>query len=327
MVLIHLNTRIPRYLRRNISRLQYIFPTHEIVLLSNIKQPRLNNVVFRILKEPLDSQMIKNNISHPKDFRANFWHSSIARFAYLRDYQNEINEPLIHIESDVILAEDFPVKEILENQTLAYPILSEFRGVASIFFSDSKESLAHFTEFLASDSLLDNELTDMTALRKYFDLFPERVEILPAGPGLTSVYEPEILSDIYEKLITGLQKYSGIMDGSDIGMYLFGTDPRNRLGKTLLRSEVPATYTLMSEMEFRYNPERDFLDVKSNGKWLPIYNLHMTCKDIKLFSRRNLKKIFSRYLRYDSPTELFLPKVYLRMGMNKILRIIQKTYR
>lgn len=327
MVLIHLNTSIPRYLRRNILRLQYIFPTHEIVLLSNITQPMLNNVDFRLLNEPLDSQTIKNNISHPKEFRANFWHSSIARFAYLRDYQNEINEPLLHIESDVILAKDFPVKEIFENESLAYPILSKFRGVGSIFFSDSKESLAHFTEFLASDSLLDNELTDMTALRKYFDLFPERVEILPAGPGLTSVYEPEILSDIYEKVITGLQKYSGIMDGSDIGMYLFGTDPRNRLGKTLLRNEVPTTYTFMSEMEFRYNPERDFLDAKSDGKWVPIYNLHMTCKDTKLFSRRNLRNPFSEYLRHTSPTEIFVPKVYLRMGMNKVLRIIQRTYR
>lgn len=327
MVLIHLNTRVPRYLRMNISRLQHIFPTHEIVLISNIRQPKLNNVVFRLLDEPLDSQLIKNNISHPKEFRANFWHSSIARFAYLRDYQNEIDEPLMHIESDVILAYDFPVEELLKNKSLAYPILSKFRGVASIFFSDSKESLVHFSEFLTSESLLNSQLTDMTALRKYFDLYPERVEILPAGPGMNTVYEPEILSDVYEKIIIGLRKYSGIIDGSDIGMYLFGTDPRNRLGKTFLRNEISTTYTLMSEMEFRYNPERDFLDAKSNDQWLPVYNLHMTCKDAKLFSNRNLGEPFSKYLRYSSPTEVFLPKVYLRMAINKIVRILQKTYR
>lgn len=323
MVIVHLNTRIPSYVKRNLIRLRDTFPAHEIVLISNIRQKHIKNVSFKLYEESPDSQIIKNNISHPKEFRENFWHSSIARFAFLRDYQNEIDEAIIHIESDVILSADFPLELFLNNKGLAFPILSRFRGVASVFFSGSKESLSLFVDFIVKEARRDGQITDMTALRKYFDLYPDQVDLLPAGPDGTSEYEPEIFSDLYEIMIAGIQKYSGVFDGSDIGMYLFGTDPRNKLGRTFIGDEIPSTYTRMSAMKFRYNPERDFLDVASNGEWLPIFNLHMTCKDIRLFSNRNLEEIFLNYMKHDSPTELFLPEVYFKMGVNKIVRTIR----
>ena len=53
-------------------------------------------------------QRLDHNLSHPKNFRENFWLTSLARFLALEDYLAQSNEEIIHLESDVILAKDFP---------------------------------------------------------------------------------------------------------------------------------------------------------------------------------------------------------------------------
>ena len=245
----------------------------------------------------------------------------------MREYQQEINKPILHVESDVLLSRDFPFESFANINGIAYPILSKFRGVASIFYSSASEQLNSFVEFLVSEVKNDYEITDMTALRKYNDLYPQRVTILPAGPANVYCYEEEIFEDIYDQIKSGLDRYDGVFDGSDIGMYLFGTDPRNLIGKTILRREIPSTYTRMSQMKFKFNPLREFLDVESQGKWLPVYNIHMTCKDKKLFSMKDIDKSFSKYLRYQNYTEKLIPAVYARMALAKIKKTILTSYR
>lgn len=327
IVLVHLNTKIPVYLKRNLVRLSKTFPDHVVVLISNMVQPNIPNVEFKLFIEPEASKEINLNLSHPKEFRSNFWHSSIARFTYLKKYQQEIQKPVLHVESDVILSKDFPIDSFTKIEGLAYPILSKFRGVASIFYSSGSEHLDSFVEYLVNEARIDHEITDMTALRKYYDLDPRRITVLPAGPANVSCYENEILQDVFSQMKSGLDEFCGVFDGSDIGMYLFGTDPRNLVGKTILRQEIASTYTLMSQMKFRFNPSREFLDVESNGKWLPVYNIHMTCKDIELFSMENIEKPFAKYLRYEDFTIKYLPVVFVRMAFAKIKRTILSAYR
>jgi hypothetical protein len=324
---VHLNTKIPKYLKRNLVKLSKDFPEHQVVLVSNLKQKRIPNVLFKQYSEPIQSIEINANLSHPKNFRANFWHSSIARFAYLLKHQTETGIPFLHVESDVILAKDFPIELVGKNSNLAYPILSKYRGVASVFFSQGAEVLSHYVNFIVTEVRKDHEITDMTALRKYYDLNPERVSVLPAGPATISAYEPEIQKDLFATIESEIKRYEGVFDGSDIGMYLFGTDPRNKLGHSILREEIATTYTRMSEMQFTYNAARDFLDVKNSGEWIPVYNLHMTCKDTKLFSTNEMQDTFLKYLKHKNRTEIFISKVYLQMALAKLLRVIRRSYR
>jgi hypothetical protein len=327
IVLVHLNTRVPSYLKANLKQLRKKFPQHDVVLVSNVKQPKIAGINFKIYSESEYSREINRNLSHPKSFRSNFWHSSIARFTYLLSYQQEIQRPILHVESDVILSRDFPFKRILMNDGIAFPVLSKYRGVASVFYSSNFEHLNWFVGFLVEEARRDHDVTDMTAMRRYLDSYPKRVSILPAGPEDSSVYEPEILSDIFKEVIESLEDYGGVFDGSDIGMYLFGTDPRNLLGKTILRQEISSTYTIMSKMEFRFNRSREFLDIRSGGNWLPIYNLHMTCKDKNLFLNKNIEKKFDEYMKESELVVRFLPKIYLQMGLAKIRRTISSIYR
>jgi hypothetical protein len=242
-------------------------------------------------------------------------------------HQTETGIPFLHVESDVILAKDFPIEIVAKNTNLAYPILSKYRGVASVFFSQGAEVLSHYVNFILTEVRSDHEITDMTALRKYYDLNPENVSVLPAGPSSISAYEPEIQKDLFGIIESGIKKYEGVFDGSDIGMYLFGTDPRNKLGYSILREEIATTYTKMSEMEFTYNAARDFIDVKNSGEWIPVYNLHMTCKDIKLFSTTEMRDTLLKYLSHKNRTEVFIFKVYLKMAFAKLLRVIRRSYR
>ncbi len=308
-------------------RLRDSFPLHQIVLVSNRTQPKIEGVELKIYEESTESRALNSLLSHPKDFRNNFWHASIARFTYLLSYQIEVDRAVLHVESDVILAPDFPLNLIKQGSKIAFPILSKHRGVASIFFSPDQKSLKKLIEFIVNSASLNAELTDMTALRKYFDKFPLEIEVLPAGPPSETAYEPEIKLDIYSNLEDGITKFKGIFDGSDIGMYLCGTDPRNRLGVTLIRDEIASTYTRMSNMRFRYNKTRDFLDVEGQGEWLPIYNLHMTSKDLRLFSTKRLEKSLAKYLKYEKLTELFILGVFTRIALAKIVRIMRKVYK
>lgn len=326
IVLIHLNTKIPKYLERNLTRIRDSFPLHEIVLVSNRTQPKIEGIELKVYDESTESRELNSLLSHPKDFRDNFWHASIARFTYLLSYQIEVDKPVLHVESDVILAPDFPMNLINQGSKIAYPVLSKQRGVASIFFSPDQKSLKKLVEFIVSSASLNAELTDMLVLREYFDKFPLEIEVLPAGPASEIVYEPEIKLDIYSNLEEGITKFKGVFDGCDIGMYLFGTDPRNRLGITLIRDEIATTYTRMSKMRFRYNKTRNFLDVESQGEWIPIYNLHMTSKDLKLFSTNRPEKSLARYLKYEKFTKLFVPRVFTRMALAKIVRVIRRVY-
>lgn len=327
IVLVHLNTKLPKYAKRNLVTLKGNFPDHNVVLISNTTQPRIKNIGFFHYEESEESRVIDTKLSHPKNFRNNFWHASIARFTYLLSYQKEIRRPILHVESDVILSKDFPIDIIAKNSNLSFPVLSRYRGVASIFYSNSADSLAEFVNFLVSESDFDSQITDMIALRRYFDRFAKRVEILPAGPSDKSAYEKEIENDIYSQLIQGLDKYGGVFDGSDIGMFLFGTDPRNALGYSMLRKEIDSTYTRMTDMEFRYNKSREFVDVMSNGQWIPVFNIHMTCKNSKFFLKRPAERDFKSHIENQKFREVFMLRIYLRMGIAKIFRIIRHFYK
>ena len=327
IVLIHLNTKIPKYLERNLMRLRDSFPLHKIVLISDREQPKIKGIESKVYEESAESRKLKSYLSHPKSFRENFWHASIARFTYLLSYQIEVDRAVLHVESDVILAADFPLNLIKKGSKIAFPMLSKYRGVASIFFSPDQTSLKKFVEFIVESASSNPEITDMTALRKYFDRFPLEIEVLPAGPESETAYEEEIKLDLYSDLEDGIAKFNGVFDGSDIGMYLFGTDPRNRLGVTLIRNEIASTYTCMSEMRFRYNELRDFLDIESQGMWIPIYNLHMTSKDLTLFSNKRLEKRLKKYLKYEKSSKLFVVGVFVRLALAKIIRVIRQIYK
>jgi len=327
IVFVHLNTLLPNYLEKNLIRTRCIFPDQNIVLISNTMQKSIPGITKCILSEPQESLDLRKILSHPVEFRKNFWHSSIARFAYLLAYQKQVNRRILHFESDVLISKDFPLSKILQIPTnkIAFPILAKERGVASVFYSGGAKTLKEFVSFSISHAMNNPLTTDMLVLREFYNNFPEFVKVLPAGPGNVEFYSNDINSDIFPKIIEGLSEFQGVFDGTDIGFYLFGTNPWNRRGVSVLHQEVADTYTIMSRFKFEYNGARNFVDVISDNEKIPIYNLHITSKRDSLFECKNLEVKVNKFLNVKSEKKQINITVFFIMLFKKIIRTLTKS--
>jgi hypothetical protein len=326
IVFVHLNTPIPIYLKHNLIRTRNIFPTEKIILISNIAQKSILGISQQKLPEPIQAKQLEKILSHPKEFRENFWHSSIARFAYLLSYQKKVKKKILHIESDVLIASDFPLSQFkrLSASKIAFPILAKQRGVASIFYSGSLMTLEKFVAFSISEGLKNSATTDMLILRNFYDTYPQYVKVLPAGPGDRKLYNNEIMKDIFPEINKGLLEFEGIFDGSNLGLYFFGTNPWNKRGISILRKEVADTYTKMAKFKIEFNSSRNFFDLANHGETIPIYNIHLTSKREPLFKTMNLEGKSKKFLKNNGiKTEVIL-KVFIAMLFKKALSLLGK---
>ena len=327
IVFVHLNTPIPIYLKHNLIRVRNMFPNEKIVLISNTTQKNILGISQHILPEPVQAKQLNRILSHPKEFRDNFWHSSVARFAYLLSYQKKIKQRILHIESDVLIASDFPLLRFkrLPVSKIGFPILMKNRGVASIFYSGSAATLDKFVSYSISEGLRDSATTDMLILRNFYNRYPRYVKVLPAGPYRKELYRKEIVNDIFPEINKGLSEFNGIFDGADLGIYFFGTNPWNKRGISLLREQLADSYTKMAKFELVFNSSRDFFDLLTNKHRIPIYNMHITSKREQLFRTGNLERKSRRFVNNNGMKTEVILRVYTTMAFKKIYLCLCKV--
>jgi len=326
IVFVHLNTSLPSYLNNNLVRTQKIFPDENIVLISNIAQKSIPGITHFKFDEPPESKQLKNILVHPNDFRNNFWHISIARFAYLLTYQKLFNKKILHFESDVLISSDFPLSKFkkISFEKIAFPVLARKRGVASVFYSGGPKILNTFVNFAISNAAKNPSTTDMLTLRDFYDHYPTCVDLLPAGPDEIQLYDKEIIEDVFPNIKDGLEEFKGVFDGTDIGFYLFGTNPYNRRGISFIRQEIADTYTIMSKFRFEYNVSRNFIDLLCANRKIPIYNLHITSKRQSIFASKSLEKEIKKYLNIKKEKKSIIFSVFLNMLIKKLVLIVTK---
>jgi hypothetical protein len=326
IVFVHLNTPIPIYLKHNLIHTKNIFPKEKIILISNLDQKPIPGVTLKILDEPKYSRHLSEILSHPKEFRQNFWHSSIARFIYILSYQKKIKRRILHLESDVLVARDFPLLKFADMSVnkIAFPILAKKRGVASVFYSGSQKALEKFVSFSISEALKNSRTTDMIVLRNYFNIYPSAVKLLPAGPNRKEYYSNAILNDIFPEIQRGILEFEGIFDGSDLGIYFFGTNPWNKRGITILQKEIPETYTKMTKFKIEFNSSRDFFDLIIHDHKIPIYNMHITSKREKFFMGEKLQEYSEKFINAQGIKSELIPKIFIGIVLNKLKSLLSK---
>ena len=283
----------------NMARTHHHFPNEEIVLITNSNQYFLPSWIKRY-KYSQDEMwnLIESKLEHPKNFRKNFWMTSLARFSVLASYQRSINDSILHIESDVVIAKDFPMEIFRKNnEHSAFPIISKERGIASVLFIPTRDHATNL-ETIIRNSIQENpETTDMLILRKYYDCFRNRVLPLPIGPSGAENYRKFTDSDLFPQWESGVEVFGGVFDGWDIGGYFFGTDPRNARGISWLQREVPSEFGNVGKWKVEYSSNRNFLNLLSGGKSLPIYALHLTSKRLPLYRKKIHENSFKRFLK------------------------------
>ena len=286
IVFVHLNSKIPKFLKSNLETCLKYFPNNRIYLVHNLVDDsfRIDGIEMHKYVPRKDWIDLENNLNHPKDFRNNFWLTSLARFIAVADFMLEIPGPVIHIESDNILAADFPLDRFLKlDSEYAFPIVSRKRGIASLVYFKTARSSRDLANFSLEQARLNPSTSDMLVLRNFYDSNKARVQILPTGLSMQTSFKTPIDNDVLKNMNRGMELLGGVFDGSDLGVFFLGTDPRNRRGLSIVGSPVPENYAEIQNWSLNPNTNREFVDLSIDNSTARVFSLHATCKREKLF--------------------------------------------
>ena len=322
---VHLNSRVPLYLRFNIRATARKFPKTQIVLIHNSNSRIYFNSNIEQFKytQSEDSESIRSFLSHPRDFRGNFWFSAIQRFDALRQYMALTSGPILHLESDVIISSDFPLVQFgLLQDKLAFPVVAQNRGVASSLFLSDATKANQLVELSIELSKLKSSITDMEILAEFRKAYPENSLSLNFGPRAKGAYVAEFP---FDDRAESLQRFGGAFDGNDIGVFLFGSDPRNARAISYLGRKVPGNYALIDKWEISYDENRRFLNVGFSGNAIPVFSIHATCKNLLLFNRYSQDLMIKRFLWMSkrSQAEKRYFRLFILLGVNKVLKFFK----
>lgn len=261
--------------------------------------------------EELNSIFSKHMDSHDHSFRKGFWRFSIERlFVFEQIYSIYNCNKILHLESDVMTAPNFPYAKIFELNHLTWCRFNESADVGALIYFPSSEKVKEFSRHLISALEINPGLTDMTALNRISQANTE-INFFPVAENVQSRYlDDSNLSDITRTRVSELYPIlGGIFDPAPLGMFVLGQDPRNNWG--VIERKVKLPHSGIKEDEFQLLLTNEGL-IKTNDN-LNIFCLHAHSKDLRLFTRDNtkfLRKIFHKNNTGEKNRE-FSPRAFL----------------
>ena len=327
IVFVHYGEYLPRYLIQNLKVTKADFPSAEVILItdSNLRIQEIADV--SVFRSSFDLSQIPSLgiLKHPKDFRDGFWFKSIYRFFSLREYMKTKPGEIFHVESDVRLSKDFPFDKFIDHELdIAFPLVDQQRGIASLLFVRNILSLDHFLSQIVSYMSIDSSETDMTLLGKYSLNFPGRVLILPIGPYEMMKFGEQRMQDGWkESTLRNIEYFGGYFDGFHFGQYLFGTDSRNSYGISYLKSKSSIQTFPKDSVKINWNQSRNFPFVSHLDSPLPLFSLHFHNKSVRMISTPRLSKSFK--IKYSVGKYRFNPIIFLSLALKKMKKISRKA--
>lgn len=245
----------------------------------------------------------------------------MARFLALTEYQKAQNVRLLHVESDVILAPDFPMHSFEKlTEESAFPVISPERGVASILYLRDANASRRLVETMVAELALDPHTSDMLILGKHC-LAGHDVCALPIGPNGRDNYSAFTPQKIQDEWAANIERFHGVFDGADVGIFYFGTDPRNSRGISFLQRVIPSEYGDAKKWELKYSEQRNFIDFVTADGIFPLYCLHVTCKQLRMFLFRPPARVIKNRIKKLNRESR---KIYIRVGLIQLMFAIQR---
>jgi len=333
LVFAHFGSKIPKHLARNIKRTTLLFPTHKIFFITDLELNihAFDNVTIYKYVHDQDWWKLQSLLKHSKDFRDNFWFTSTARFLALAKFSNSFNEEFLHIESDVIIASDFPFEKLSKtNYDFMFPIVSESNAIASTIYIKNYKAARYLAKFALAESEKNNMTTDMYILSELGRKNELHFAPLPTAP--TSIYEKSQLENSLLQMSDALiLNLGGVFDGFDLGRYLFGDDPRNKRGYSTLRANDTRTYLNVRNMNLVMRPERDFpfLSNTELDVYIPIFSLHIHSKNLKLFKIQKSRKLIKNSVLNSKrePSTIFVFSVFVKSALKSFQKRLKQSAR
>lgn len=293
IVFVYFGKSIPTYLVKNLNLHAAQFQEHQVWLITNsdikVKENTDKRVNLYYLDKYQDADAKQGIFGDLKDelvsFRDGYWQLTILRILAIFDFQERFQEPLLHVEGDVVLMPTFPFKKFDSINLVAYPLVNRGYGCASTLFSPTLQSISLLRDFFQKEIRVNNSLTDMDLLGLYQEVNPERVCVLPSAPGESDSYNDWVSKEDQELLSKGCQHFGGLFDGMTLGQFLLGEDPRNHFGRRpLYRNQEHHSYTPKSS-SFGWDDSGPVI-VTQDSK-LRIFSLHVHSKDIRVFEPKS----------------------------------------
>jgi hypothetical protein len=310
LVFVYLGGSIPRYAKKNLLLTKEKFPNHRMVLISDlIENDKVEGIDFFLYDSSLTSEEYRLQSSHDSSFREGFWIHSMARFSALAEFMSQNpQEPLIHFELDVWIAENFPFYVFQSlNCEIAFSLPALTEGSAAVLFLRDFAAASKLSGIIRESIYQSPDSTDMTILRRIYDYSLMKVSVLPISP------EEAILNR------SDFEKY--LFDPSTWGMYFLGQDPRNARGLQIFHRHEK--HHVVDPSRFQVDSDGRTIQVQSNSKEYSLVNLHVHSKDLRVF--RNVKgssRCIEKYLRMRSRGEFveFKLIVFTRQLGKKLLK-------
>lgn len=329
IVFVHFRAKPPKHLILNIKRTIKLFPEHKVYLITDFNSPKfeIKGLIRYEYKKNKDWDSLEKKLSHDKNFRNNFWFLSLVRFLALSDFMQTVNEEILHIESDVIIAPDFPFKMLSDlNAKFIFPIINFEQAIASCLYLKDSDAARFLSDITMSEVEKNPKTTDMFILRILTRINVDSFKVLPSGPLKKSDLPGNDLA-FFKDNLDSIIYFAGVFDGVDIGMYLFGQDPRNGRGLSTIRKPTPGHYLNVSDHRISIIGEREFpyiYDVNSS-QMIPIYSLHIHCKSRKLFDLKSSRDVIRRSVEksHEESRTIFYFSVFITSLKTAMLRRIK----
>jgi hypothetical protein len=324
LVFAHFGSPIPKHLLLNLERVSLLFPSHKVFLITDLtlKSFKISNVVVYKYSYSKDWWLLYNQLNHSKDFRDNFWFTSSARFIALADFSSFVDGEFLHIESDVIISEDFPFSKLsTSNYDFMFPIVSDLNAIASCLYIRSSKSAKYLANLTLLESQKNNLTTDMYILSELSKNREVKFSPLPTAPSM--YYSSTNLNSKFLKMSDiSLTDFGGVFDGFDIGRYLFGDDPRNKRGISILRENDTRTYLDVRKLDLVTRPEREFPYIRHSpsDSYTPVFSLHIHSKNPNMFKIHKSKKIIDRHVLQSKakPKKIFIFSIFIKSAIRAL---------
>ena len=243
----------------------------------------LKLVDVETLEDPFD---FKGKSTLDKGFRGGFWFNTSARFFVIHAFMLKHGlKDVIHIENDVLLYYnvDEELAETFTEQKLYIPFDTYERNIASIVYIPDADI---FSKILEHYDFGKNDMYNFSEIRKRTQLI-QNLPIFVDGRDTALVGRDTVLAvdTVLERAFVsnGFKKY--IFDAAAIGQLVGGVDPRNAAGDTrgFVNETCVIKYKEEGEIIWREVDGFNKPFIKIFTKEVPIFNLHIHCKNLSIY--------------------------------------------
>jgi hypothetical protein len=218
-----------------------------------------------------DSYNYNSKSKLDRNFRNGFWMLTSYRFFIIYSLMKSIEiEKVIHLENDVLIYENIESLQEYFEEKIYLPFDTFNRNIASIMYIPNhkifKSVLDHYEDNL-------NDMENFSYIKQktnYIENFP--------------IFKTKEDNEEFKFVTKNYEKFKIIFDAAAMGQYLGGVDPRNINGDSsgFINETCIIKY---NSYEFIWKEKseikRPFL--KIGEELIPIFNLHIHCKNLEKF--------------------------------------------